>query len=167
MAASTTLLADSQSGLKSGALPWSLLLVGSVASLAANVAVAEPTLIGRVIAAWPSFAPTASYELLTRQVRRGAPREDRHDEENRSGEKMRQQRLAVAVHQASPGRLAVVQPSLPQNAPVRGDALQRQAWQWALARQTEDGVPPSGRAIAGRLRSARTVEQARQERGSG
>lgn len=29
---------------------------GSVASLAANVAVAEPTLIRRVVAAWPSFA---------------------------------------------------------------------------------------------------------------
>jgi hypothetical protein len=54
--ASTTLLADSRSGIKGGALPWSLLLVGSVASLVANVAVAEPTLIGRVIAAWPSFA---------------------------------------------------------------------------------------------------------------
>ena len=40
----------------------------SVASLAANVAVAEPTLIGRVVAGWPSFALTASYELLTRDV---------------------------------------------------------------------------------------------------
>ena len=29
---------------------------GEMASLAANVAVAEPTLTGRVIAAWPSFA---------------------------------------------------------------------------------------------------------------
>src|SRR5712691_11379543 len=50
VAASTTLLADSRSGGKGGALPWALLIVGSVASLAANVAVAEPTLIGRVIA---------------------------------------------------------------------------------------------------------------------
>lgn len=32
-----------------------LLVAGSVASLAANVAVAEPTLIGQVIAAWPSL----------------------------------------------------------------------------------------------------------------
>jgi hypothetical protein len=32
------------------------LAAGSVASLAANVAVAEPTAAGRVIAAWPSFA---------------------------------------------------------------------------------------------------------------
>jgi hypothetical protein len=72
VAASTTLLADSRSGRKGAALPWALLVAGSVASLAANVAVAEPTVIGRVIAAWPSFALTASYELLTRQVRRSA-----------------------------------------------------------------------------------------------
>jgi hypothetical protein len=65
VAASTTLLADSRSGGKGGVLPWALLVAGNVASLAANVAVAEPTLIGRVIAAWPSFALTASYELLT------------------------------------------------------------------------------------------------------
>jgi hypothetical protein len=36
----------------SGVLPWALLVAGSVASLAANVAVAEPTVIGRVLAAW-------------------------------------------------------------------------------------------------------------------
>jgi Protein of unknown function (DUF2637) len=72
LAASATLLADSRSGRRGGMPPWALLVAGSVASLAANVAVAEPALIGRVIAAWPSFALTASFELLTRQVRRGA-----------------------------------------------------------------------------------------------
>jgi Protein of unknown function (DUF2637) len=72
VAASTTLLADSRSGWRGGALPWMLLVAASIASLAANVARAEPTLIGRVIAARPSFALTASFELLTRQVRRGA-----------------------------------------------------------------------------------------------
>jgi len=39
VAASATLLADSRSGSRGGALPWALLVVGSVASLAANVAV--------------------------------------------------------------------------------------------------------------------------------
>src|SRR5216683_2291241 len=72
VAAYTTLLADSRSGSRGGVLPWMLLVVGSVASLAANVAVAEPTATGRVIAAWPSFALIAAYELLMRQVRRGA-----------------------------------------------------------------------------------------------
>src|SRR5713101_7171180 len=89
MAASMTLLADSRSGGRGGVLPWALLVAGSVASLAANVAVAQPTLIGRVIAAWPSFALTASYELLTRQVRRTAARKDR-----RTGQA--QQRSAAA-----------------------------------------------------------------------
>jgi len=71
-AASTTLLADSRSGSRGGVLPWALLVVGSVASLAANVAVAEPTATGPAIAAWPSFALIAAYELLMRQVRRAA-----------------------------------------------------------------------------------------------
>jgi hypothetical protein len=43
VAASTTLLAESRSGMRGGFLPWAFLVVGSVASLAANVAVAEPT----------------------------------------------------------------------------------------------------------------------------
>ena len=72
VAASTTLLADSRSGGRGGFLPWALLAAGSVASLAANVAVAEPTATGRVIAAWPSFSLIAAYELLMRQVRRAA-----------------------------------------------------------------------------------------------
>ena len=46
VAASTTLLAESRSGKHGGVLPWALLVVGSVASLAANVAVAEPTVTG-------------------------------------------------------------------------------------------------------------------------
>jgi len=44
----------------------------SPASLAANIAAAQPDLAGRVIAAWPSFALMASYELLMRQVRQSA-----------------------------------------------------------------------------------------------
>src|SRR5215469_643897 len=72
VAASTTLLADSRSGGRGGFLPWALLVAGSLASLAANVAVAEPSATGRVIAAWPSFALIAAYELLMRQVRQAA-----------------------------------------------------------------------------------------------
>jgi hypothetical protein len=70
VAASTALLADSRSGGRGGLLPWALLVTGSVASLAANVAVAEPTAIGRVIAAWPSFALIGAYEMLMHQIRR-------------------------------------------------------------------------------------------------
>jgi hypothetical protein len=71
-ASSMTLLADSRHGRKSGILPWALLVAGSVASLAANVAVAKPTPVGRLIAAWPSFVLIGSYELLMRQIRYSA-----------------------------------------------------------------------------------------------
>jgi hypothetical protein len=135
VAASMTLLADSRSGR--GALPWALLVAGSVASLAANVTVAEPTLVGRVIAAWPSFALTASYELLTRQVRRSAVGED-------------EQSAVPATAKPTPMlRLALV--SRPQRGRVGGPSggdLQRQAWQWALANRASDGTLPSGSAIA-------------------
>ncbi|WP_308198416.1 DUF2637 domain-containing protein [Actinomadura terrae] len=67
---SMTLLADSRQGRRSGLLPWALLVTGSTASLAANVAVAEPSLVGRLIAAWPSAALIGSYELLMRQASR-------------------------------------------------------------------------------------------------
>lgn len=50
-----TLLPDARSGGRGGALPLGLLAAGRIASLAANVAVAEPSAVGRVIAAWASF----------------------------------------------------------------------------------------------------------------
>ncbi|MFB9836697.1 DUF2637 domain-containing protein [Actinoallomurus acaciae] len=74
VASSMTLLADSRNGQRSGLLPWTLLVIGSAASLAANVAVAEPSAVGRLIAAWPSCALIGSYELLMRQVRHAAAR---------------------------------------------------------------------------------------------
>jgi len=69
LASSLSLLVDSRSGRRGGPLPWTLLILGSVASLAANVAAATPTIEGRVIAAWPSFALMGAYELLMRQIR--------------------------------------------------------------------------------------------------
>ena len=68
-ASSMSLLLDSRHGRRSGLLPWTLLIVGSAASLAANVAVAEPSAVGRLIAGWPSCALIGSYELLMRQIR--------------------------------------------------------------------------------------------------
>ena len=72
LAASMTLLSDARQGRKGGFLPWALLIIGSFASLAANVAVAEPTLWSQVIHAWPSFALIGAYELLMRQFRANA-----------------------------------------------------------------------------------------------
>lgn len=140
VAASTTLLADSRSGRKGGALPWALLIAGSVASLVANVAVADPTLIGRVIAAWPSFALTASYELLTRQVRRSAIKEEPHVDQS--------QQAAAAFEQSNAVRQAAVRPNPARKTSARSDTLQREAWEWALAQRASGGSFPSGKAIA-------------------
>ncbi|MFD0772925.1 hypothetical protein ACFQZ2_03205 [Streptomonospora algeriensis] len=41
---SMVLLADARHGRRSGLVPWTLLILGSVASLAADIAVADPTL---------------------------------------------------------------------------------------------------------------------------
>jgi hypothetical protein len=133
VAASTTLLADSRSGGGGGSLPWALLIVGSVASLAANVAVAEPTTTGRVIAAWPSFALIAAYELLMRQVRRSAT--------DRAG---RRERLSEPEPVGGSAR----EPERAGGLGGVGKDLQRQAWQWAQANRAGDGSLPSGRQIA-------------------
>jgi hypothetical protein len=149
VAASTTLLADSRSGGRGGFLPWALLVAGSVASLAANVAVAQSTATGRVIAAWPSFALIAAYELLMRQVRRSAAVSAKPQ---RTRPSPRLPRLDGRVETAQHLRR---HPSVPSQRSHRsggqgggGRDLQRQAWQWALANRAEDGSLPSGREIA-------------------
>ena len=114
VAASATLLAESRAGRRGAVLPWALLVAGSVASLAANVAVAESSFTGRVIAAWPSFALTASWELLARQVRSGS-----------------------AGDGQGPAVCSAMWDMVPRVRSVDGSGaqreLQRQAWQWALA----------------------------------
>jgi hypothetical protein len=100
-----------------------------VASLAANVAVAEPTMVGRVIAAWPSFALTASYELLTRQIRASAA--------THVGGNFRARHASARLHasrrEARDGdRAPVPGLALVQQHPARqimGSELQREAWQ--------------------------------------
>jgi hypothetical protein len=141
VAASTALLADSRCGGRGGLLPWALLVIGSVTSLAANVAVAEPTAAGRVIATWPSFALIGSYELLMRQVRRSAS--------STSGKKRVAQRRSV-MNQADPAspqqRRSAAGAALHRAG--GGGELQLEAWQWALANRAGDGSLPSGKAIA-------------------
>ncbi len=141
VAASTTLLADSRSGIRGGVLPWVLLAVGSMASLAANVAVAEPTATGRVIAAWPSFALIGSYELLMRQVRGGAARAVGPAE----GSPVPSHRSKKAVAPVAPAAGAER-----RGAHKVGDDLRQQAWQWAVANRALDGSLPSERVIAAR-----------------
>jgi hypothetical protein len=135
VAASTTLLADSKFGKKGGPLPWALLVIGSIASLAANVAVAEPTAAGRVIAAWPSFALIGSYELLMSQVRRNA-----------SGTR-------TSVEPQSPARRTATAAAESSALAERraGLNVRWEAWEWAAMNRAENGALPSGKVIADRF----------------
>jgi hypothetical protein len=74
VAASMTMLVRRRAGLRAGALPWAALLLGLGASLAANVAAAEPSVAGRLVAAWPPVALLLAYELLMQQLGRGGER---------------------------------------------------------------------------------------------
>jgi hypothetical protein len=69
VAASMTMFVRRRAGLRAGALAWLALLLGLGASLAANVAAAEPTVQGRLVAAWPPLGLLLAYELLMQQVK--------------------------------------------------------------------------------------------------
>jgi hypothetical protein len=63
--ASLVLLADRRVGRRSGWLPWAALFIGTVGSLAANVATAGPGTVSRLIAGWPALALLIAVKLLS------------------------------------------------------------------------------------------------------
>ncbi|GGK82255.1 hypothetical protein Sme01_38330 [Sphaerisporangium melleum] len=136
-----SILLASRYGSRGGALAWILLTVGSLASLGANVAVAEPSVIGRVIAAWPSAALIGSYELLISQIRRVFS-DTASEEPAVAGDENEEQ----------------AEPPVEGRARLRDHGivdLHRAAWRWAQSNRLPDGLP-SGKAIASQFeRSAR------------
>ncbi|WP_229798737.1 DUF2637 domain-containing protein [Planomonospora parontospora] len=150
--ASMSILLANRYGSRGGTLAWTLLITGSLASLGANVAVAEPSLIGRIIAAWPSAALIGSYELLMSQVRRIAAQQP---SEAFGTTPHVEQDPAESVADRSPTNTV-----RPDNPPRPRDDeivdLHRAAWRWAQVNRHPDGALPSGKAIAEQFeRSAR------------
>jgi hypothetical protein len=136
IAASMSVLRSSRMGRRGEWLPWTLLVVGSLASLAANVAVADPTAVSRLIAAWPSFAFVGAYHLLQGQLCIGRTGPIASADE------------AATDSQGYPLDAGDVGMSLLENP---GRRLQRQSWEWALANRAEDGRLPAGAVIARRF----------------
>ncbi|WP_435107223.1 DUF2637 domain-containing protein [Nocardiopsis synnemataformans] len=147
--ASVTLLSDARQGRRGGALPWVLLIVGSVASLAANVAVADPTAWSRIIHAWPSFALIGAYELLMSEFRtaartvRTAYADDQQGKASVEPEHVGSPEPAagwteMGLRVVSPGRGKEVSESL--------SPFQARAWQWA-----EEQEEATGKEIADRF----------------
>lgn len=68
LVSSLTLLADRRASRPRSALATTGLALGAIASLVANVAHAQPSVIGRLAAAWSPLALAISQELLLRRV---------------------------------------------------------------------------------------------------
>jgi len=66
---SMVLLTRRRAGLPGGRLAWCALLGGVGASLAANIAAAQPDLTARLVASWPAAAFAVAFELLLQQRR--------------------------------------------------------------------------------------------------
>lgn len=168
LASSLSLLVDSRSGRRGGGLPWTLLVLGSVASLAANVAAATPTVEGRVIAAWPSFALMGAYELLMRQIRSAVETTGGNEQSSADNtvasivdaQEAAPELCAVHGEVAESEPRGVDQSEGPPISRSRGwmratshrliEARSRQirAVAWARAHRRPDGELPTGRQIA-------------------
>lgn len=166
VAASMSLLSDAGQGRRGGVLPWRLMFVGSLASLAANITVADPMAWSRIIHAWPSFALIGSYELLMRQFRansscvrtahavRTQTGDDQTDEnhfadsglepEDATGTEERPALRVVQAHRPS-SAAEVVESVVTEVAPPK---VQCDAWAWALAHRREEGRLPTGEEVA-------------------
>jgi branched-subunit amino acid ABC-type transport system permease component len=73
LVASTTTLADRRAGRPRSHLATAALTLGAGASLAANIAHAQPTLTGRAVAAWSPIALALGHELLLRHLHTNQP----------------------------------------------------------------------------------------------
>ncbi|MEQ4719631.1 DUF2637 domain-containing protein [Nonomuraea sp. B19D2] len=134
VASSMSVLHASRCGRRGGVLPWVLLVVGSLASLAANVAIADPTLTARVIAAWPSFALIGAYEMLMGQIRQSRVAEALAVDDTES---------ELCLSASAFGEEERTEPTR-----ERAQELHRLAWRWAQNNCRPDGRLPSGKAIA-------------------
>ncbi|WP_198659250.1 hypothetical protein [Nocardiopsis sp. FIRDI 009] len=161
-----TLLSDARHGRRDGLLPWRLLILGSSASLAANVAVADPTVWSRIIHAWPSFALIGAYELLMCEFRtavrsvRGASAagEQIHSgtgvEEHVSSGRENEGRLQGHLHVVpEPDARTGSEPSdaADERQTAAPSGIQVEAWMWALENRRADGSLLMGEQIAVRF----------------
>ena len=150
VASSMTLLSDARNGRKGGLLPWALLIIGSAASLAANVAVADLTMWSRIIHAWPSFALIGAYELLMREFRtaarsvRSADAERTHSRDGVApGSDGQHDEPGLYVVREQHGDV----PNGTEAGEAKVPEIQVRAWRWTLKYLEEHGEWPTGKKI--------------------
>lgn len=123
VAAVSVLLADSRAGRRPAALTWLLLGLGLSASMAANVASAEPAATARAVAAWPPIALALGIEVLAGLARRAEhalPEGGVADAENVVGATA--EPLGPDVRHHSNGRAAASSAEMVLKVPLQGAA---------------------------------------------
>jgi len=163
VAASLVLLVRRRAGQPGGALAWAGLLVGVAATVAGNIASADPTALARIVAAWPPVAFALSYELLLALLRPAAEPEPAHAEpapaEPATASPVPASPVPAPPVPAPPGpaiaartaELDAAEPSpaaAPDPMPLTDADVADRVRQLAAA----DGRPPSRRALARDLR---------------
>ena len=145
--ASLVLLSDRRMGRRSSVLVWVSLAVGTGASMAANVAVAIPDLIGRVISGWPAVALLIAIKLLSGLISHPTPATPAPGRQRR--------RVPVADRPAASASITVRPPH--RGGPERPAARTNVADLVPVVRDictaiTADGVKPTRVVVRQRLR---------------
>ena len=123
--------------------PWAALVVGTAGSLAANVAVAVPGVVSRVIAGWPAVALLIAIKLLSGILEQPKIADDsaaaRHGSLSRPADRSRGA-TARSARPAADGSTASGDSGLLPTALAARDSLRR------------EGLPLTRDALAARLR---------------
>jgi hypothetical protein len=129
--ASLVLLADRRAGRRSGWLPWAALALGTVGSLAANVATAHPDSLNRVIAGWPALALLIAVKLLSGLLERPPARDAGATAAYHARQAIEPDAPATEAHVASSGQAA----KFAQSAGAAGT--------WSGSAQSQEHQPSS------------------------
>lgn len=131
-------------------LAWFALVLGILASLAANVAAAEPTWVGRLVAAWSPVALALSFELLMQQIRRTPSRDTASATKEAAGAPSTEP--AAAPHDTE--RDAQPAPARPNRAPRRAPKAPRTR----AGRAAPNGARTKARALFDRAVAERRAD---------
>ncbi|MGC4773581.1 DUF2637 domain-containing protein [Micromonospora sp. DT44] len=134
--ASLYLVAQRRAGRPTGWVPWVALVVGTVASLAANVAVGGHDPIGRALAGWPALSMLVSVKLLFSMIDHGeGDQRTVRDDQRSSADR--------------PSVRGAVRGTVPDRGPSSGSTPD--------GRTVTDGLSPTGTADSSALADMREV----------
>lgn len=140
-AAAAVILADSRAARRSTFLTWLLLGLGLAASLAANIASAEPTPVGWAVAGWPPIALALGIEVLATLARRRQPDPLKRHREHLGN------RQPVEVMPAAPARPAADNPAADRGRQTLEPAGSPAGAPAAAGRASAPHVPAGGRPV--------------------